>query len=403
MIQRREGESKLEHHKRLVMGKLVDKTLQDVDYVELSRELYSKEYSSDVARRMAYGSRYTLDLIEESKINNIEDNSVLDEIENKRQELYKQQVKTRDQLRELRKCLRDEARSENIQDKFVECAEIISEKKPLRLELYPANNGKRVGVAQLSDWHMGELVDNFMNTYNQDVFDERIKKLTSDIIRYCELMNVGILKVLNCGDFIDGGLHISSRISMEEDSVYQTMYVAEAIANMLLELAKNINKVEFYSVTDNHSRVSRNKKESIEKESFSRFIPWHLKTRLENVENIKIVDNEINGVTEYEIGMFDIFGEKALFTHGHCDKLPSMVQNLTLMTRVFPVAIFTGHLHRNFEDEIHGIDLIMNPSAVGSGEYSKSIRKSSKPRQKLTIYEENNGEVERISTFLINL
>ena len=333
----------------------------------------------------------------------IESNDIIEEIELKKLELYKERVKASDQLRELRKVRRDEARVENIQDTFVECAEIISKEKPLKVESYPSHEGKRAGVIQLSDWHMGEFIDNFMNTYNQDVFDKRINKLTIDVIEYSKLMDVGTLKVLNCGDFISGGLHIGSRISDEEDSVYQIMYVAEAIANMLLEFAKEIDKVEFYSVVDNHSRVSRNKKESIEQESFARFIPWHLKTRLKDVKNIEIVENKINDVVEYDIGIFDIFDEKALFTHGHNDKIPSMVQNLTLMTRVFPIAIFTGHLHRSFEDEVHGIDLIMNPSAVGSGEYSKSIRKSSKPRQKLTIYEKKNEKVERVSTFLINL
>ena len=73
------------------------------------------------------------------------------------------------------------------------------------------------------------------------------------------------------------------------------------------------------------------------------------------------------------------------------------------MTRIFPIAIFTAHFHKNLEDESHSIDLIMNPSGVGTGEYSKNIRKSSKPRQKFTIFENNNGNVERVSTFYINL
>lgn len=401
LLKRKEGESSLEYISRLINGK--KEGLYDLDYVEMYELLFNKQISSTESRKRSYGILDALDLLEQEGINNISGSDILNDIEDKKQELYKQQVKTRDQLRELRSRLRDEARIENLKERFVECAEIISKEKPLSLAVYPKFENDKVGVLQLSDWHMGEIVDNFMNTYNKDIFDERIKKLTNDVVRYCMLMNVGVLKVLNCGDLISGGLHIGTRVTDEEDSVYQTMYVAEALANMLLEFARDINKVEFYSVTDNHSRVSRNKKEHIEQESFSRFIPWHLKTRLREVENVEIVDNKINGVNEYEIGMFDIFNEKAIFTHGHCDKIPSMVQNLTLMTKVFPVAIFTGHLHRNFEDEVHGIDLIMNPSAVGSGEYGKSIRKSSKARQKLTIYENNNGDVERISTFIINL
>ena len=332
-----------------------------------------------------------------------EDNEVSEEIDRKKDELYVQQVKTRDQLREYRKLLRDEARVENIQDIFIEAANIISKEKPLRLNTYPTTTGDRVAVLQLADWHFSELVNNFMNTYDHDIFDERINKLTTDVIRYAKLMDVGTVKVLNNGDLISGSLHVSTRVSENEDAVYQTMYVAETIAVMLSEIAKEVSKVEFYSVTDNHSRLNKNKKEHIEKESLSRFIPWHLKTRLKEIEDISIVDNKINGVDEFDIGMFDIFHEKALFTHGHNGKLGTMIPDLSLMTRTFPIAVFTAHLHRNFEDEVHSIDLIMSPSGIGTGEYAKDIRKSSKARQKMTIYENNNGEVERVSTFLINL
>lgn len=334
---------------------------------------------------------------------NISDDEVIAEMDKKMDEMYKQQVKTRDKLRELRKHLRDEARIENLQDIFIECANIISKEQPLELNTYPNYEGERVGVLQLSDFHYGEIVENFMNTYNHDVFNKRMNKLTTDVINYCKLMNVDTLKILNQGDLISGSLHVSTRVMEEEDRVYQTMYVAEALANMLLEFAKHINQVEFYSVTDNHSRVNKNKKEHIEKESFSRFIPWHLKTRLVNIKNIKIIENRINDVEEFDIGVVDIFHEKALFTHGHNGRLNTTIADLTLMTRIFPIAIFTAHFHKNLEDESHSIDLIMNPSGVGTGEYSKNIRKSSKPRQKFTIFENNNGNIERVSTFYINL
>ena len=48
---KRDGdESAFNYHKRLVYGKLVDKTLSDVDYSELSELVYGQQYSSDVAR-----------------------------------------------------------------------------------------------------------------------------------------------------------------------------------------------------------------------------------------------------------------------------------------------------------------------------------------------------------------
>lgn len=335
---------------------------------------------------------------------NIEDGEILDEIELKKEELYMQQVKTRDKLREYRKTLRDEARIENLKDVAIECAKEVALTNPLFIQNYPKIDSQgKVAVLSLSDLHYGELVNDFLNTYNTDVFMERMSKITEDTINYCKLMNVTTLKVLNLGDWISGGIHVTTRILAEEDSVGQTMVVAEVVAEMLATFAKEIPVVEFHSVTDNHSRINKNYKEHIEKESFSRFIPWYIETRVSDIENIKVVKNKINEVEEFEIGVFDIFEEKAFYVHGHNDKIATMISDLTLMTKMFPIAVFTGHLHKNFEDEVHGIDLIMNPSAIGSGEYSKKIRKTSRPRQKLTIYENNNGVVERVGTFFINL
>ena len=86
-IAKQDNESRLDHHKRIVYGKLVDKTLSDVDYAELSEVVYGQQFSSDVARRMFYGSKRTLDLIEEERalqIGQTAARSVIEELEEKR-------------------------------------------------------------------------------------------------------------------------------------------------------------------------------------------------------------------------------------------------------------------------------------------------------------------------------
>lgn len=47
---KRDNESDLDYHKRIIYGKLADKTLGDIDYAELSEAAYGQQYSSDVAR-----------------------------------------------------------------------------------------------------------------------------------------------------------------------------------------------------------------------------------------------------------------------------------------------------------------------------------------------------------------
>ena len=77
ILDRREGETEYQHHKRIVFGKLVDGSLSDYDYTTLSKYLYGKEYSEDVARRMFYGSCRTLKMVDESTLKDISEEDIL--------------------------------------------------------------------------------------------------------------------------------------------------------------------------------------------------------------------------------------------------------------------------------------------------------------------------------------
>src|SRR5574344_2819782 len=93
---KRDEESQIEYVKRIVYGKLVDKTIDD-DYTILAPLVFGKDYSSDVARRMFYGARDILKLVDTNKINNVEDNDIIKQIEEKTLEMEKLKVQFQDQ------------------------------------------------------------------------------------------------------------------------------------------------------------------------------------------------------------------------------------------------------------------------------------------------------------------
>ena len=159
----------------------------------------------------------------------------------------------------------------------------------------------------------------------------------------------------------------------------------------------NKDKVTYFSCLDNHSRTIANKSEHIEKENFSRFIDWFLEARLQNVNNLVIKKNEI----DLGIAVIDILGEKAFATHGHQDKIGRIIQDLTMMLKFFPIAVFSAHIHHNVEDEVNGIDLIVNPSMEGSDDYSIGLRRTSIARQKMTVFVKEDNKVKRMATFFI--
>ena len=94
-ITKRPEESSIDYHKRLVYGKMVDKTLADVDYSELAPLLYGQEYAGDNARKMMYGSLRTLQLMDEDAQHRCvaENGDALSELEMKKIELQKERQK----------------------------------------------------------------------------------------------------------------------------------------------------------------------------------------------------------------------------------------------------------------------------------------------------------------------
>lgn len=130
-LNKRDGENNYEYHRRLVYGKLVDKTLADVDYTELAQALYGQPYSPDVARRMVYGSKRTIDAI----TNDIEcgagadknPEDILREIDAKRMELQKERQRFLDQRREYNKLVSYEGRKEYLEDRLVAAAENLTD------------------------------------------------------------------------------------------------------------------------------------------------------------------------------------------------------------------------------------------------------------------------------------
>lgn len=181
ILEKSPNETELQHHKRIVYGKLVDKSLSDYDYTTLSKYLYGKSYAPDVARRMFYGSCKTLKLIDETKVSNVSGGDVAKEIEDKIYELKKETQKCRDQRRELNKIISSEGRFEYICDKLAESASKINELNPLikKETQYPIAASDKEAIVVFSDWHYGLTADNISNQYNTEVCISRVNHVVN--------------------------------------------------------------------------------------------------------------------------------------------------------------------------------------------------------------------------------
>jgi len=53
----------------------------------------------------------------------------------------------------------------------------IKELEPLQYEIKDLQNGESEAVLLLSDWHKGQVSDNFFNKFNDEIFHQRVEKL----------------------------------------------------------------------------------------------------------------------------------------------------------------------------------------------------------------------------------
>lgn len=327
---------------------------------------------------------------------NVSGDEVIKEMYDQSIELQKEKFKVMDQRREYRNLIRPEARFEQLHEDIINVAKQLSDSKPLSWEKKYFHNSDIEGALLLSDFHKGLFAQNYWNKFDNAEFYRRIERVVEKTIQHGKNNDVKTLHVFSLGDLVNGLIHVTTRINSVEDVITQTMSVAEAMAEILTKLANEFEEIKFYQCRGNHDRVTPNKSDELEKESFADIIVWFLKSRLAHVQNIEFKENTYDD----EIIDAEICGYKILAVHGHRDRITNVVDNLTQMTKVFADYIFLGHVHHHEENETHSTEVIINSSLSGVDSYAKQIRKTSKPAQKLIIF---SKEESRLCTYNIRL
>ena len=327
----------------------------------------------------------------------LSEDQVTKEIEDKTIEMKKERIKLQDQRKEYNSLVRNEARFEHLQDEIIKSVKELSVTKPLIVEESDTYiEGGTESALILSDWHKGLFARNHWNNFDDKEFAKRVKRLVRKTIEYNATNNVDTMHVFTIGDLVNGLIHVTTRIANTEDVISQTMNVAEVLAEVFATFAKCTNNIFIYFARGNHDRVTPNKHAELAKESFADVILWYLKARLSHISNIEFMDNKFDD----EIITTKICGKNVFAVHGHRDKPSSVVQDLSLMTKIIPEYVFMGHYHHHEENEIQGVEVIVNSSLSGVDSYAKEIRKTSKPAQKLIIFSHEEG---RLCTYNIRL
>ena len=385
LLLRRDGETELQYHRRLVYGKLVDKTLADYDYTELSKYVYGKQYAADVARRHMYGSRYTLELLDKERSNNIKNSSIIDDIDQKMIELKKERQKFFDYRNAFNKVVRERSRQEELNEilsEAIRAGDLPTLGYVPQTEFTSDNDL----LISLNDLHYGASHDNYWGTYNSDVCKEMLWKYLDSIIHIAATHNSENCIVWENGDAVSGNIHLSIQVTNKENVIQQITGVSELIAEFLAELSRHFKTVKFVSVSGNHSRINPSKDNSLYDERLDDLVEWYLAARLQNFQNIEILSDARIDPTMY---LLDIRGKNYLGVHGDYDGSTGKVQALQTMAGKPLYAILSGHLHHNKVDAVQGIKTIMAGSFLAMDAYCVQKRIYGEPEQMVCVCDEN--------------
>lgn len=311
------------------------------------------------------------------------DNNLLEEIELEKIELQKQQMKMRDQKREMTSKIRRLARLEHLEDYLKEVTEEL-EPVSLPVEQQQENNSSEAMVV-LSDWHLGAEFDGRFNKFNSDVARYRINKVKQKTYNKVKKEGIQTLHIANLGDMVHGIIHVSTKIQSEEDVIQQVITASEYLKDFIGTFLQEGIYVKYYNVIGNHGRVtpSKNDVAGIE-ENFEKLILTILDTAFSQYLNYESIGCQ-DGLIETEI-----VGKKLILTHGNFDKNTNAAHRLPQLLGYVPDYIISGHIHHDTSKDFGRTMHIVNPSLIGADDYATSGRFGGRAGQKIITFDEND-------------
>lgn len=362
----------------LLKRKQTDDTVEWQDVADFRSEYVGDLEHRDTVRK---GSKLLYEYIDAGWVNEPTENITSDSIE--LIAMRKERIKLSDARVDYNRLIRQEARKESYADmvKNIICQNVEPINIPVHYTLF---NSSTDLLCHLTDIHTGIEIHNWKNDFDEEILKHRIEKFTSDILDIRGQHNSE-----NCylviGEILSGLIHSNLRLQNNMDLMEQFKYISELISAMLIRMANHFNHIYVYVTPGNHSRVSPKKEEALDGENMDVLLPFYLKARLQNIENISICDNTI----EPEIAMFNIRGNNVFAAHGHKDNPSSVVQNFTMLFGIKPDIVLLGHRHTNGLTTVYDTKVIESGCVSGTDQFAMSIRKANRPEQTVSVIGED--------------
>ena len=349
---------------------IYDLTWEEVG--EILNEELGEDYSSSKWRKNYQMMKKGFD---KAKEQNIEADTLLEEIELKTLELKEERVKVSTLRLDLNKTIRNTARFKQWIDEVKEAIKTVKVDIP-EYKGINDNNYNKDYLLTIADIHTGKKGESLDNYYDLDVLQNRMWQIRDEVVELIKEKQIKTLKILSLGDLIDGLLRASQIQNLQISRAKQTVFIARFLFEWLNSISEYCY-IDFKMTTSaNHSesRPLDSKRGEFSEDDYEIIIYEWLSDLCKKNPRIKI---EGNSIVE-----FDILGRECVAMHGHqLDKIKNnknMLATVSFHRNKQYQYMFIGHLHHTNiktvgRNELGNKEIIYCPCICGNDEYSDGL------------------------------
>lgn len=302
----------------------------------------------------------------------------------------KERIRLQDKNRVLNNIVRSEVRFTNAMEELLK--ELTANVKVYKFnKLAPGKSGGMddmgtpIGIVQLADCHMNELVDLidtiYYNEYNYDIVCARLEKFACETIRLFEAYGIDTILVANTGDTLNSDRRLDEILTNAGNRSRAMLIAVDIVSQFLAHLSSRFH-VYYLTVLGNESRkydeLTWNSKTFTNNYDFD--IHYLLQQRLPDI-NFLPIDGGFERCTY-------INGQNILFIHGQQFKPKDLEHSITKLFAKYAQAghiinfVITGHIHNTCNSDYYA----RSSSLVGDNAYSNNcLQLKGKAAQNLYI------------------
>lgn len=327
------------------------------------------------------------------------DNSALNELEEKKQEIIKERMKLQSTKIEYNRNLRKDSRFELFYENIKNAKERLPMPKFEQILTCDVDNGEY--ILSLADIHYGAFFNSENNYYSRDKVEKQFEILLFKLKTLIQKNKIEKIRILELGDTIQGMLRLSDIRLNDIPVVDSVVEVSRLIATFLNELSKYVYVEYRHIMASNHSqnRYLGTKASEMPLEDMERIIGNYIKDLTFNNPRIDVV------LSDKDYDSFEVCGQSILSLHGHQVKsVNNIIKDYSMLHRRFYDLCFVAHFHGGKQMSVGegngNTEIVVCPSFIGSDPYSDKLKLGSKAMCKLFKIEERMGITENYSIIL---